>query len=161
MTRTTTKTKTQTKCLKNSTFLKSWWLTHSKYDDGYLTLVMLFTPVILVTLFQSYNRFYRAECISVSGFFLIKMIYWFLFRIWLKISFFKMRREILPFNLGLSDKNNFFQNQAGSRKDSRDQEFLLRSVIDYRNVTDIKHILMTWWLSNGNVMSIEQSAWMT
>ena len=72
MTKTTTKTKTQTKCLKNPTyaiFLKSWWLTHSKYDDGYLTLVTLFKPVTLVTLFQSYNQFYRAECITVSGFF--------------------------------------------------------------------------------------------
>ena len=72
MTKTTTKTKTQTKCLKNPSyaiFLKSWWLTHSKYDDVYLTLVILFTPVTLVTLFQSYNQFYRAECITVSGFF--------------------------------------------------------------------------------------------
>ena len=67
-----TKTKTQTKCLKNPTyaiFLKSWWLTHSKYDDRYLTLVILFTPVTLVTLFRSYNQFYRAECITASGFF--------------------------------------------------------------------------------------------
>ena len=43
---TTTKTKTQTKCLKNliyAIFLKSWGLTHSKYDDRYLTLVILFT----------------------------------------------------------------------------------------------------------------------
>ena len=48
MTKTMTKTKTQTKCLKNPTyaiFLKSWWLTHSKYDDRYLTLVILFTLV--------------------------------------------------------------------------------------------------------------------
>ena len=36
-------------------FLKSWWLIHSKYDDRYLNLVILFTPVTLVTLFQSYN----------------------------------------------------------------------------------------------------------
>ena len=72
MTKTTTKTKTQKKCLKHPTyaiFLKSWWLTHSKYDDRYLTLVILFTPVTLVTLFQSYIQFYRAECITVSGFF--------------------------------------------------------------------------------------------
>ena len=72
MTKTTTKTKTQTKCLKNPTyaiFLKSWWLTHSKYDDRYLTLAILFTPVTLVTLFRSYDQFYRAECITVSGFF--------------------------------------------------------------------------------------------
>ena len=44
MTMTKTTTKTQTKCLKNPTdaiFLKSWW---SKYDDRYLTLVILFTP---------------------------------------------------------------------------------------------------------------------
>ena len=43
----------------------------SKYDDRYLTLVILFTPVTLVTLvtlFQSYIQFYRAECITVSGF---------------------------------------------------------------------------------------------
>ena len=26
-------------------------------------------PVTLVTLFSSYNQFYRAECITVSGFF--------------------------------------------------------------------------------------------
>ena len=78
MTKTTTKTKTHTKCLKNpiyAIFLKSWWLTHSKYDDRYLTntMVILFTPVTLVTLvtlFRSYNQFYRAECITVSGFFL-------------------------------------------------------------------------------------------
>ena len=74
MTKTTTKTKTQKKCLKHPTyaiFLKSWWLTHSKYDDRYLTLVILFTPVTLVTLvtlFQSYIQFYRAKCITVSGF---------------------------------------------------------------------------------------------
>ena len=70
--KTTTTTKTKTKCLKNPTcaiFLKSWWLTHSKYDDRYLNLVILFTPVALVTLFRSYNQFYRAECITVSGFF--------------------------------------------------------------------------------------------
>ena len=39
MAKTTTKTNTQTKCLKNPTyaiFLKSWWLTHSKFDDRYL-----------------------------------------------------------------------------------------------------------------------------
>ena len=52
-------------------FLKSWWLTHSKYDDRYLTLAILFTPVTLVTLFRSYNQFYRAECITVSGFFIV------------------------------------------------------------------------------------------
>ena len=74
-TMTKTKTKTQKKCLKHPTyaiFLKSWWLTHSKYDDRYLTLVILFTPVTLitlVTLFQPYIQFYRAECITVSGFF--------------------------------------------------------------------------------------------
>ena len=74
MTKTTTKTKTQKKCLKHPTyaiFLKSWWLTHSKYDDRYLTLVILFTPVTLVTLvtlFQPYIQLYRAECITVSGF---------------------------------------------------------------------------------------------
>ena len=48
MTKTMTKTKTKTKCLKNPTyaiFLKSWWLTQSKYDDRYLTLVILFTLV--------------------------------------------------------------------------------------------------------------------
>ena len=64
---TKTKTKTQTKCLKTPTyaiFLKSWWLTHSKYDDRYLTLVILFMLVTLVTLFRSYNQFYR----TVSGF---------------------------------------------------------------------------------------------
>ena len=49
-------------------FLKSWWLTHSKHDDRYFTLVILFTPVILVTLFRSYNQFYRAEGITVLGF---------------------------------------------------------------------------------------------
>ena len=72
MAKTTTKTNTQTKCLKNPTyaiFLKSWWLTHSKFDDRYLTLVILFTQVTLVSLFRSYNQFYRAECITVSGFF--------------------------------------------------------------------------------------------
>ena len=56
MTKTTTKTKTPTKYLKQPTyaiFWKSWWLTHSKYDDRYLTLVILFPPVTLVTLFQS------------------------------------------------------------------------------------------------------------
>ena len=71
MTKTMTKTKTQTKCLKNPTyaiFMKSWWLTHSKFDDRYLTLVILFTQVTLVSLFRSYNQFYRAECITVSGF---------------------------------------------------------------------------------------------
>ena len=34
----------------------------------YLTLVILFTPVTLVNLFRSYNHFYRAKCITVSGF---------------------------------------------------------------------------------------------
>ena len=53
----------------NAIFLKSWRLTHSKYDDRYLTLAILFTPVTLVTLFRSYDQFYRAECITVSGFF--------------------------------------------------------------------------------------------
>ena len=80
-TKTMTKTKTQKKCLKHPTyaiFLKSWWLTHSKYDDRYLTLVILFTPVTLVSLFRSYNQFYRAECITVSGFFpIILVIFWF------------------------------------------------------------------------------------
>ena len=57
-------------------FLKSWWLIHSKYDDRYLTLVILFTPVTLVTLFQSYIQFYRAECITVSGFFLFLWTPW-------------------------------------------------------------------------------------
>ena len=33
------------------------------------TLVILFMPVTLVTLFRSYNQFYRVECITVSGFF--------------------------------------------------------------------------------------------
>ena len=75
-TKTKTKTKTQKKCLKHPTyaiFLKSWWLTHSKYDDRYLTLVILFTPatlvtlVTLVTLIRSYNQFYRAKCITVLG----------------------------------------------------------------------------------------------
>ena len=78
-TRTHTKTKTQKKCLKHPTyaiFLKSWWLTHSKYDDRYLTLVILFTPVTLVTRFQSYIQFYRAECITVSGFFLFLWTPW-------------------------------------------------------------------------------------
>ena len=37
----------------------------------YLTLVILFMPVTLVTLFQSYNQFYRAEYITVSGFLFI------------------------------------------------------------------------------------------
>ena len=64
-TKTMTKTKTQKRCTKHPT---------SKYDDRYLTLVIRFTPVILVTLvtlvtlFQSYIQFYRAECITVSGF---------------------------------------------------------------------------------------------
>ena len=52
MTTTKTKTQTQTKCLKHPTyalFLKSWWLTHSQYDDSYLTLVIMFTPVTLVS----------------------------------------------------------------------------------------------------------------
>jgi len=79
-TKTHTKTKTQKKCLKHPTyaiFLKSWWLTHSKYDDRYLTLVILFTPVTLVTLvtlFRSYNQFYRAECITVSWFFKLALL---------------------------------------------------------------------------------------
>ena len=38
-------------------------------DTSPVTLVILFTPVTLVSLFQSYNQFYRAECITVSGFF--------------------------------------------------------------------------------------------
>ena len=56
-------------------FLKSWWLTHSKHDDRYLTLAILFTPVTLVTmvtlvtLFWSRDKFYRAECITVLAFF--------------------------------------------------------------------------------------------
>ena len=62
MTKTLTKTKTQTKCLKNPTYA------HSKYDDRYLTLVILFTQVTLDTLFRSYSQFCRAECITVSGF---------------------------------------------------------------------------------------------
>ena len=37
------------------------------YDDRYLTLVILFTAVTLVTLFWSYSQFYRAECIIVLG----------------------------------------------------------------------------------------------
>ena len=32
-------------------------------------IAILFTPVTLVTLFRSYDQFYRAECITVSGFF--------------------------------------------------------------------------------------------
>ena len=65
MTKTTTKTKTktQTKCLKTPTyaiFLKSWWLTHSN--------MMIDTS----SCSSSYNQFYRAECITVSGFLLWK-----------------------------------------------------------------------------------------
>ena len=79
---TKTMTKTQTKCLKTPTyaiFLKSWWLTHSKYDDRYLIPAILFTPVTLVTLFRSYNQFYRAEFITVSWFFsAIKFVQFFL-----------------------------------------------------------------------------------
>ena len=52
------------------TYLKPWWLTHSKNDDRYLTLV---------TLFRSYNQFYRAECITVSGF-LCTMYFWSLWK---------------------------------------------------------------------------------
>ena len=48
-------------------FLKSWWLTHSKYDDRYIILVILVMPVTLVTLFRSYNQFYRGECIIIHG----------------------------------------------------------------------------------------------
>ena len=57
------------KCLKQwayAIFLKSWWLIHSKHDDRYLSLVILFTPV---TMLRSYNQFYRAQCITISGFF--------------------------------------------------------------------------------------------
>ena len=50
-------------------------MTYSKYDDRYLTLVILFTLVTLVSLFRSYNQFYRAECITVSGFFCIGVIW--------------------------------------------------------------------------------------
>ena len=50
-------------------FLKSRWLTHSKYDYRYLTLVILFTPITLVILLQSYNQFYRADCVTISVFF--------------------------------------------------------------------------------------------
>ena len=49
--------------------LKSWWLIHSKHDDRYLSLVILFTLVTLVTLLRSYNQFYRAECITILGLF--------------------------------------------------------------------------------------------
>ena len=51
---------------------------HIKYDDRYLTLVILFTPVTLVTLFRSYNHFYRVKCITVSGFFfvLLTSVHW-------------------------------------------------------------------------------------
>ena len=55
-----TKTKTQTKYLKNPTyaiFSKSWWLTHSKYDDRYLTLVILLTLVTLVLQGRLHHRF--------------------------------------------------------------------------------------------------------
>ena len=49
------------------------------YDDRYLTLVIMFMPVTLVTLFRSYNQFYRAECVTVLGFFvLIQSITWLL-----------------------------------------------------------------------------------
>ena len=37
-----------------------------------MMMVILFTPVTLITLFtlfQPYIQFYRAECITVSGFF--------------------------------------------------------------------------------------------
>ena len=51
-------------------------MTHSKYDDRYLNLVIVFTPVTLVTLFWSYNQFYRAERITVLGFFLTKSKLW-------------------------------------------------------------------------------------
>ena len=37
----------------NAICFKSWRITHSKYDDWYLTLVILFTPVTLVTLLRS------------------------------------------------------------------------------------------------------------
>ena len=80
--KTMTKTTTQKKRVKHPTyaiFLKSWWLTHSKYDDRYLTLVILFTPftlVTLVTLFQSYIQFYRAKCITVSGFLKVVSNFW-------------------------------------------------------------------------------------
>ena len=55
------------------TFLKSWWLTHSKYDDRYVTLVILFMSFTLVRVFRSYIQFCRAECITVLGFFVSKV----------------------------------------------------------------------------------------
>ena len=41
----------------------------SIFRDTLPTMVILFTPVTLVTLFRSYNQFFRAECITVSRFF--------------------------------------------------------------------------------------------
>ena len=58
-------------------FLKSRWLTHSKYDYRYLTLVILFTPITLVILLQSYNQFYRADCITISVFFFLLIFVWY------------------------------------------------------------------------------------
>ena len=34
-----------------------------------LTLVILFRPVTLITLFRPYKQFYRAKCITASGLF--------------------------------------------------------------------------------------------
>ena len=53
MTMTMTKTITQMKYLKHplyAIFLKSWWLTHSKFDGRYITRVILFTSITMVTL---------------------------------------------------------------------------------------------------------------
>ena len=87
MNKTTTKTntKTQIKCLKHpacAIFLKGWWLTHSQYDNRYLTLftpvtlVTLVTMATLVTLFRSYYQFYRVECITVSGLLVQEWHFW-------------------------------------------------------------------------------------
>ena len=38
------------------------------------TMVIVYKPVTLVTLFRSYDQFYRAECITVSGFLINKIM---------------------------------------------------------------------------------------
>ena len=37
------------------------------------TLVTLVTLITLVTLFRSANQFYRAKCITISGFFFVEV----------------------------------------------------------------------------------------
>ena len=104
--------------------------TSSKYDDRYLTLVILFTLVTLVSLFQSYIQFYRAECITVSGFLMKYMVISTNYTLWQtnsKTDYFLMHFDILKFffSFGHTDLTNIVSNKTNHKQTSKTYKSVL------------------------------------